>query len=63
MNLVILYDASGAERKRYLLPESRLALLVDYLKAVKMEDFNGTWGPNEQALFAGFSDVIVKDGT
>ena len=61
MNLVTIHDENGVELKRYLLPGSRLQPLIDYLKAVKQDGFNGTWGPNEQALFAGFSDQIPKD--
>lgn len=63
MKLVTIHNDDGTERKQYLLPDSRLQLLVDYLKAVKQEDFNGTWSSKEQVLFAGFSNAIVKDGT
>ncbi|MEE9212905.1 MAG: hypothetical protein V3U29_09645 [Phycisphaeraceae bacterium] len=62
MNQVTIQLADGSQKK-YLLPDSRLAPLIDYLKAVKQEDFRGTWGPDEQTLFAGFSDQIAKDGT
>lgn len=63
MKLVTIHNDDGTERKRYLLPDSRLGVLINYLKAVKQEDFDGTWGDKEQALFAGFSDQIAKDGT
>lgn len=61
---VTIHDEMGAVvYKSMLLPEPRLALLVDYLKAVKQDDFSGTWGPAEVELFKNFSDAIPKDGT
>lgn len=63
MKLVTIHNDGGTEERRYLLPDSRLSLLIDYLKAVKQDDFSGTWGVDEQVLFARFSDQIPKDGT
>ena len=60
---VSIHDETGAVRKTYLLPESRLAPLVDYLKAVKQDRFGGTWGTAEQELFKNFSVAVPKDGT
>jgi len=62
MRLVIIYNEDNTVGKMYLLPESRLNPLIDYLKAVKDDDFEGTWSAKEQALFDGFSDAIPKDG-
>ena len=63
MKLVKIFDDDGTESQNYLVPDSRLSVLVDYLKAVKQDDFNGTWSSKEQALFRDFSDNIPKDGT
>ena len=62
MKLVKLFDDDGTEMKDYLLPDSRINVLIDYLKAVKQDDFNGTWSSAEQTLFKDFSANIVKDG-
>ena len=62
MKLVKIFDDDGTEMKSYLLPDSRLNVLIDYLKAVKQDDFNGTWSSAEQTLFRNFSDNIPKDG-
>lgn len=63
MNKVSILNSDGAAEKEYLVPDSRLGVLIDYLKGVKQEEFNGTWGPAERTLFAGFSDQIPKNGT
>ena len=63
MKLVKIFDDDGTEMKSYLLPDSRLNVLIDYLKAVKQDDFSGTWSSKEQALFKDFSANIPKDGT
>lgn len=61
---VTIHDETGAVvYKSMLISESRLTDLVNYLKAVKEEDFNGTWSKTEQDLFKNFSDAIPKDGT
>ena len=62
MRLVRIFNDDGTELKHSLLPDSRLGVLIDYLKAVKQDDFNGTWSSAEQTLFRGFSDNIPKDG-
>ena len=62
MKLVKIFDDDGTELKSYLLPDSRLSVLIDYLKAVKQDDFNGHWSSAEQTLFKNFSDNIPKDG-
>lgn len=63
MLLVKIYDDQLMDIKSYLMSESRLGPIVDYLKAVKQDDFNGTWSKTEQDLFDNFSDAIPKDGT
>ena len=62
MKLVKIFDDDGTEFKSYLVPDSRLSVLIDYLKAVKQDDFNGTWSSAEQILFRDFSAKIPKDG-
>lgn len=49
--------------KKYLLSQTRRDVLETYLSGVKLKPWNKSWGVNETALFAGFSDQIIKDGT
>ena len=63
MKLVKIFDEDGTEMRNSLVPDSRIGVLIDYLKAVKQDDFNGTWSSKERTLFSFFSDNIPKDGT